>query len=183
MDTETCWKLYEFEWEQRNALTSAVGIPIVAVTAIGGAIATMALSFPYHVAPLLTFVFGVSLAVAAGLLIASIVLIFRFLLTASYRKLASPVLMLIHSQELIEWHLANNSSRAAAITEFKHEFMLHMAKATHVNFSNNEQRSECVRNATISLAAALVVLGAAVGCYVLAQQFTTDPVHNVRIVQ
>jgi hypothetical protein len=183
VDKETCWKLYEFEWEQRNALASAVGIPIVAVTAVGGVIATMALSFPYGGVPILALGFIASLVFSTALLITSVCMIFRFLLTASYRKLDSPVKLLGHSKNLVEWHLANDSSREAAIAEFEGQLLLHIASAADNNSRNNEQRSDSIRQATICIASALIFLAIAVCCYVPAQLSSAETVHNVKIVK
>lgn len=181
MDPDLYQQIYAFEWDQRSALNSAANIPIVATTVLGGAIATMGLGYPYSSST-------ESLSFAMLMLTASVALgwsaysIVRSLVSSKYKKIPSPMTLREHFANLSAWHLRNAGSIEKAEEEFKDLLNLRLAEAADANAANNEARAAYIFRATISLALALIVLGAAAVLYVRASIARSEKVHQVRIV-
>jgi hypothetical protein len=181
MDSELYQQLYKFEWEQRSALNSAVNIPIVATTVLGGAGATMALSYPYS-AVLPGFGFVIAMLGALVCLAYSVYSILRSLITSKYKKTPSPIELRKHFEALSAWHLQNGSTTDAARIEFEDKLNLRLAEATEANATNNNSRAVYIFRATVALFIALVFLAVAAALYVAASVASDGRIHKARIV-
>ncbi len=182
MDSELYKDLYKFEWDQRTHLTSAVNIPIVAITALGTVTVTMAIGYGYTNS-VAAWTFSGFLLVSAVALAAALVLVITSLLSSEYQKIPSPIRLRNHFEALCAWHLRNGSTREAAQKEFSEAFNLHLARAAEENGKRNRLRGNYVFLASAALSVALIPMSVAGALYVAAHIGALEEVHNVRLVK
>lgn len=183
MDPELVSKLYDFEWQQRNNLTSAVPIPVLGITAVGGAALTIAQSLRFHQ----TWAFwvpAVLLALAMLLLAAALAFVFASLVFPTYKKLASPVALYAAFEDLKKYYADHGDPDAArsAATEFNNGLRERSIEATHVNGTINQARGNRIRLAIILIVLALVLTAIASGFYVVDRITAAPSAQDVRII-
>jgi len=168
MDRKIYQDQYDFELNQRNYLASSVNLPIMATTLVGGALSSMALSFPYKInSP--SIIFGITAIFSTIFLMISIYLIFRSFIGYEYQKLQPPSALNNHYDDLLNWHKDNDGTEEDAKNDF-HEYLYEkLGEAVEKNSNNNIERGNFLHMATITIAIAMVFLALSGGLYVFAK--------------
>lgn len=178
-------KQYDFELDQRNALTTAVNVPIVAITVLSTAASAALLDFPYKYSFLT--VFFVTFALPALLLLGfAIYSAMRSFWGYNYQKLPDPPALKAHLAELCRWHTANGTPstevNAAAGRDFQEYIDDRLAEAVESNGRNNIARGNYLHRATAAVCMALAVFVPAATTYAYAKATAEDKVHQVQLV-
>jgi hypothetical protein len=181
MNSEIYRDLYNFEMEQRGHLIDAVNVPIIAITVLGSALATMLLSFPYQPG-MLQLGFAVFSGVAGAGLVVAITAVFRSFIGYEYERPASPHIWQAHFDKLLVHYVGKADANALADAAFQRAFNSRLADATDTNRSNNRKRGNSIVLANICCAATLAALAAAGACFVIASIQQGALIHEVRIV-
>lgn len=182
MNSELYKDMYKFEWEQRSHLSSAVNIPIVAITALGTVLATIALGYPYE-SSCKSLLFPIAAALTALLISIAIGFVIFSLINSKYSKLPSPLKLRNYYSELCEWHTKNGSTVEAASKEFQANFDSHLAQVAEANGVRNRIRGNSIFLASVFLSLSLIPLGIAGFYYVTAKINAPDKVQSFRIVK
>lgn len=179
-------KQYDFELEQRNGLTSATNIPIVAITVVASAASVIFLDYRYN-RDLLSYAFG-GFAGAALLTIAfSVYSVFRSFWNYNYQKLPSGKALRQHNEALLTWHLQNGSSpddaKVLAEADFADYLTGRIAEAADWNGQNNVVRGNYLHRATAAIALGVTLFLPAALLYAHNKATAEDKVHQVRITE
>ena len=178
-------KQYDFELDQRNALASAVNVPIVAITVLSTAASAALLDFPYKF-NILSGLFIAFALPALALLGFAIYSAMRSFWGYNYQKLPDPPALKAHLAELSRWHVANGTPAAevaaAAGRDFQEYIDDRLAEAVESNGTNNIARGNYLHRATAAVGMALAVFVPAAATYAYAKATADDKVHQVQLV-
>lgn len=186
MHPELFRKQYDFELEQRNSLTAATNIPIVAITVVASATSVILLDYRYS-GDFLSYVYG-GFAGAALLTIAfSVYSVFRSFWNYDYQKLPSVKSLRQHSEALHAWHLQNGSTPEDAKTmtdaDFSDYIAGQLAEAADWNGQNNIVRGNHLHRATAAIALGVALFLPAALLYATNKATAEEKVHNVRLTE
>lgn len=181
MDKNIYQDQYDFELNQRAYLASAVNIPLVAVTILGSAIASMGVGFSYHI-DASSIIFVMCLSASALALVVSISFIFYSLIGYEYKKLPPPSQLNNTYNELSEWHKDTYGNDEGANVDFENEFCERLGQAVEVNSKNNISRGNFLHAATISLAVATIFIGISGFLYVVNKVDNSSNPQKIEIV-
>lgn len=185
MTPELFQKQYDFELEQRNGLTSATNIPLVAITVVASATSVILVDYRYG-NDSLTYAFGVFAAATLLAIVFSVYSLFRSFWNYDYKKLPRPADLLKHHQDLYSWHLQNGrtseEARTLADADFEAYLVGNIAEATDWNGRNNVVRGNRLHQATAAIAIGVALLLPTALLYAQNKVTAEDHVHQVRII-
>lgn len=186
MDSGLFLKQYDFELEQRNSLASAINIPIVALTALGGALGSMAASYQYA-NDLFTYFFLAFVILALTSLLISLYQTFKSFAGYVYEKIPSTTKLSAHYEELKKWYEEQGTDEKAieqlATADFQTFLNDSVAKATDVNSQNNITRGNYLHGAITTIAFTFVFLLLSSSLYLYQKATSTEQIHQVKIVK
>jgi hypothetical protein len=178
-------KQYDFELDQRNGLTSATNIPLVAITVVASATSVILVDYRYGF-DYLTYAFGIFTAATLGAIAFSVYSLFRSFWNYDYQKLPRSTDLLKHSQDLYSWHVQNGSNSAEARTHADADFADYLfgriAEATDWNGQNNTVRGNRLHRAIAAIALGVTLLFPSALLYAYNKVTVEDKVHQVRII-
>ena len=179
-------KQYDFELEQRNGLTSATNLPIIAITVLASATSVALLDYRFT-QDLQSYAFG-SFAGASLLAITfSVYSAFRSFWNYDYQKLPSAKALRQHGESLSTWHLQNGSSpeEAKALTEadFTEYLTGQIVEAADWNGQNNVVRGNYLHRATAAIALGVALFLPAALLYAHNKATAEEKVHQVRLTE
>jgi hypothetical protein len=178
-------KQYDFELEQRNGLTSATNIPIVAITVVASATSVILTDFRYQGGLLSYIFFGFAVATVAAISF-SVYSVFRSFWNYNYKKLPLAKDLRLHGEALQKWHLQNGStheeSRALAEVDFSDYLNERIAEAADWNGKNNVVRGNYLHRATAAIAFGVALLLPAALLYAHNRWTAEDKVYQVRVL-
>jgi hypothetical protein len=155
MDREIYQKQYDFELDQRNSIASAINIPMMAITILGGALSATILGFSYS-ANLTTYAFCFLVGISLISMSYSLLCVFKSFLGYSYQKLPQSSLIAKHYKTLIDWHRNEGKSQNEAEVEAKKDFHdyinLRLSEAAEHNGNNNITRGNYLHKSTMWVA-------------------------------
>lgn len=173
---------YNFEWEHRSHLTSALNIPIAGITIVGAAFAAMVQSFPYKDFQNLKYVFiGFSILSFVSLALV-VIFLFRAFLGYTYKRIATPKKFDNYYKRLLEWHKRQNNMQQSADELFEIYFNQRVAEASEVNAANNKRRSLNLNRSNLTIAISLIFLAITSTAYLSAKITAPEPIHNIKII-
>ena len=186
MDSNLFLKQYDFELEQRNSLASAINIPIVALTALGGALGSIAASYKYG-SNISTYIFIGLVALALISLLVALYQTFRSFAGYVYEKIPSTIQLSAHYENLKLWHLEQGLSEDLAVVEATKDFQNYLntaiAEATDVNSKNNISRGNYLHGAVTTIAFTFVFLLMSSSLYLYQTATQDEKVHQIKIVK
>ena len=162
MKDEIFKQAYDFEVDQMRHLDSKVNVPIIGVTAVGGALASILSQFNYG-SDWITYLFVVFTALTTMMLIITIFLIFRSLsFFYHYNALASKRLFNFYAKE-------NATEENASCTKdfLDAAVITLLVDATDRNRLINNDRARYLALATLFLSFSLIFLGPGTGIYLV----------------
>jgi hypothetical protein len=182
MNDELLDKLYEFQWELRDKLTSAINIPILGISIVGGFATTIALDTHFDQGAVSSMVSGALLLVGLSLVFA-VWCVASTLLTRAYLSLPSAGKMDRHHSSLLAWHRDNGTPDAETVarSEFALELRERKISAVDRNSEINQSRAAGTRSATIGVVASLVFCGVAAVGYYFQRGVAPEPAYKVTI--
>jgi len=185
MNREIYQKQYDFELEQRNAIASSTNTPVVSITVIGGALASMVVAFPYS-REAITFGFLAFAMLSAISAVVALVYIFRSVIGYSYQKIPSPVALTAHFEELKNWHRNNGTSQDQIIAESKKDFDTYfearLSEASEHNGNNNLRRGNYIHDSTVAIAIALAFMVLCSPFFIYVKSNSKENTHKVEVV-
>ena len=184
MHPELFRKQYDFELEQRNSLTAATNIPIVAITVVASATSVILLDYRYS-RDFLSYVYGGFAGAALSAIAFSFYSVFRSFWNYEYQKLPSAKSLRQHSVALHTWHLQNGSTPEDAKTMTDSDFAEYMAgqlaEAADWNGQNNVVRGNYLHRATAAIALGVALFMPAALLYANNKATAEEKVHQVRV--
>lgn len=178
-------KQYDFELEQRNGLTSATNIPMVAITVVASAVSVIVVDF--HYAPdIATYGFSLLALATLGAISFSVYSVFRSFWNYDYKKLPRSADLRQHSEDLLGWYIKNGSTaveaRPLAEADFLDYLTERIAEATDWNGQNNVVRGNYLHRATAAIALGVALLLPTALLYAHNKLTADEKVHQVRLV-
>lgn len=186
MHPELFYKQYDFELEQRNALTAATNIPIVAITVVASATSVILLDYRYS-QNLLSYVYG-GFASAALLTIAfSVYSVFRSFWNYDYQKLPTAKSLQLHNHALYAWHLqlgcTPEDAKTLADADFADYVAGQIGEAADWNGQNNVVRGNYLHRATAAIALGVALFLAGALLYAHNKATAEEKVYQVRLTK
>jgi hypothetical protein len=185
MDRELTRKQYDFEIDQRNALASAINIPIVAITVVASAASAVVLDFSYELSPR-TYAFALCMTTAMAAVVFSVYSVFRSFWNYEYQKLSSPKALTAHYNELIAWHKGQGQADEVAVQNAKADYETyvyeHLSEAADWNGQNNLARGNYLHRATAAIAIAVACFVPAALLYAHARATSPEKIYQVRVL-
>lgn len=185
MHLELFRKQYDFELDQRNGLTSATNIPLVAITVVASATSVILVDYRYGF-DALTYTFCALAATALGAVAFSVYSLFRSFWNYEYQKLPRSIDLLKYIGELHEWHVNNGNTpteaRTLADADFAEYLLQRVADATDWNGQNNIVRGNRLHQATAAIALGVAFLLPTALMYAYNKVTADEKTHQVRIV-
>lgn len=157
MKTDLYKEHYQFEWDHRSHLTSAINIPIAVATVLGGAITVMAQKYPYS-SLIESYAFIATISIATLCIAIAIFFLFYSFHGYEYKRIPTPLKLQSHYNELLEWHNKYSNGKKSADSKFEEYFNLRMGEATEINAHNNKNKSAYLYRCHTSLAIAVVFI-------------------------
>lgn len=185
MHRELFQKQYDFELDQRNALISAVNVPIVAITVLTSAASAALLDFPYQL-DVKSWVFLLLCLLGFAALLFAVYSGFRSFWGYEYQKLPDATQLRSHFEGLCRWHENCGNSpedaKASALLDFADYLDERLAEAVEWNSKNNLARGNYVHRATAAIAFALMFFLPSAGIYVYTKATAEERLYRVRLV-
>jgi hypothetical protein len=179
-------KQYDFELDQRNGLTSATNIPIVAITVVASAASVILLDYRYS-KDLSSYVFAGLAGAALFTIVFSAYNVFRSFWNYHYQKLPSARALKQHGDALRAWHLQSGSSPEDAQTLTEADFAEYLsgqiAEAADWNGQNNVVRGNYLHRATAAIALGVALFLPAAFLYTHSKATAEEKVHQVRLTE
>lgn len=172
---------YQFEWDHRSHLTSALNIPIAASTVLGGAVTVMAKSYPYEKA-IITYVFIGALLLAVACIALSIVFLFKAFHGYQYKRIPTPLALKLYYDGLLAWHTQYDNGKESADPRFEEYFNERVAEATEVNALNNKNKSAYLYRCNTALAVAVLFMAVASAPYLIATINEKEKTYSVNVI-
>lgn len=173
---------YQFEWDHRSHLTSALNIPIAVTTVIGGALTIMIQSFLYHNDLATYFFIGLNVLTIISIVLA-VFFVFKSLHGYKYQRIPTPKKLKKHYDDLVKWHVTYGDGMADAKKEFKQSFHEGMAEAVEINAHNNKSKSAYIYRANVALATSLLFLAFSSVPFLVKTVGENEKIHLVRIIE
>lgn len=173
---------YQFEWDHRSHITSALNVPIAVATVIGGAITVMAQKFPYS-NEVITWFFVPLPSLGAISIIVSAVFLFKAFHGYQYQRIPTPQTLRNYYDKLVEWHNQYGNGKADADKEFDDYFHKRMAEATEINARNNKAKSAYLYRTNTSLAVSLLFVAIASVPFLIKTVAAGEKIQLVKIVE
>ena len=173
---------YQFEWDHKSHLTSALNIPIGVATVIGGAIALMVKKYPYH-QDFNTIGFVALISFSALLIVIAAYYLFKALHGYQYQRIPTPKTLKTYYDDLLQWHESYGNGKQAAEEEFNEYFHQRMAEAVDVNAHNNKSKSGYLYRTNVLLAISLLFVAFSSVPFLVKTIAARDQVHSIRIVE
>ena len=172
---------YQFEWDHRSHLTSAMNIPIAVATVLGGAVTVMAQKYPYNEL-MASYAFIATLSIAALCIAISILFLFSAFHGYQYQRVPTPLSLKAYYDELLAWHDKYSNGKESADVKFDEYFNLRVAEATEINAHNNKNKSAYLYRCNTSLAIAVAFIALSSIPFLLATINGNEKTYSVRIV-
>jgi len=172
---------YDAERQQQQSLLSFVGVPIGAISLVGGAAITMFQSFPFD-SDALTYIFLGFTVPALCALAYSICALIRMLVGYKGAWIGSAKEFAKYYQELKDWSDRGERPEGFADKRFEQKLNEKYAEAATHNRDNNKRRSGFLANAMISLVVSVVLVALAAIPYTFAKQQVPDKLYQVELV-
>lgn len=172
---------YQFEWDHRSHLTSALNIPIAASTVLGGAVTVMAKSYPYENA-ITTYLFIGALFLAVACIGLAIVFLFKAFHGYQYKRIPTPLALKSYYDELLTWHNQYGNGKETADPRFEEYFNQRVAEATEVNALNNKNKSAYLYRCNTALAVAILFMAVSSVPYLIATINEKDKTYSVNVL-
>lgn len=161
MHPELFRRQYDFELDQRNGLTSAASIPLVAITAVASATSVILVDYRYGADPF-TYTFCALALTTFCAVSYSVYSLFRSFWNYEYQKLPRSTDLLTHIGELHVWHVSKGSTPMDVQTlvdaDFDDYLLQRIADATDWNGQNNVVRGNRLHQATAAIALGVACL-------------------------
>ncbi|GLS27222.1 hypothetical protein [Marinibactrum halimedae] len=185
MNREILQNQYDAEMERKVSLSSAVNVPIVALTVIATATSTMILKLPYsHSA--FTYIFISIVAISVAFSGYAVILLFKSLVGHNHAKLPLSRELKEHYEKLISWYReqeeGEESSVQSANQDFEDYFNDCLIEAADINSENNIIRGGYIHEATVNISRALIALFLASPFFLYVKINTEPPVHKIEII-
>jgi len=185
MEREIYQKQYDFELEQRNSIASAINIPMMAITILGGALSAVILGFSYA-SNLITYLFCTIVGLSIISLSYSLFCVFKSFLGYSYQKLPASSLISLHYKKLVDWHRENGenqeNSDAYAKNDFYEYINQRLSEAAEHNGNNNIKRGNYLHKATTGVAVSVFFMFFTSFLYVHNRLGNNNSSYNVKII-
>lgn len=172
---------YDFELNQRAYFASAINIPIVAVTILGSAIASMGVGFLYSISAS-SIIFVMCLSISILSLAVSVFFVFNSLIGYEYKKIPPPSELNKTYQELSEWYIETEGKDEGVNADFENALCERLSQAVEVNSKHNITRGNFLHAATISLAVATIFIGISGFFYVINKVDNSSAPHKIEII-
>ncbi len=145
---------YDFELTRKEALTSALTLPVGVLSGLGSVLALMARLFTYRDS-VLTWMFTLEFAGAACAFVSCLILMGRAYLAQTYTYL--PLLRQLSAarDEFLEYARRMVGGEAEVMEEFENDFRRRIIEASDRNTESNDRRSKLLHWGRISLFAVL----------------------------
>lgn len=182
MKSEIYKEFYDFEWDHRSHLTSAVNIPIAGATVVGGGIAVMIQGFSYsnnHS----TKIFIICAVLAILCFIGVLYFIFKAFHGYTYERISTPLTFKKYYDELLEWHNRYGDGKSSADVRFEYHFNNRLAEAAEVNALNNKNRSAYLYRANAVLALCLLFAVFAAAPYLVTKIDKPEKTYSIKIIE
>lgn len=150
LDFEFLKDRYDFELGRKEALTTALTLPVGVLSGLGSVLALMARSFTYH-DPVLTWVFALGFAGAACAFVSCLILMGRAYLAQTYMYLPLLRQLTTSQNEFLEYAKVMAGEQAEVMEEFENDFRRRIIEAADSNTESNDRRSKFLHWARISL--------------------------------
>jgi hypothetical protein len=173
---------YQFEWDHRSHLTSALNVPIAVATVIGSALAVMAQSFSYQ-ANLTTYLFVVLIVLSVASIVVAVFFLFRALHGYEYQRTPTPAVLKKYYDDLVQWHESNGSDSLTAENEFDEYFHQKIAEAVENNATNNKRKSGYLYRTNLTLAISLLFVGLSSIPFLVRTVTAGDKVYSIRVLE
>lgn len=173
---------YQFEWDHRSHLTSALNVPIAVATVIGGALAVMVQSFNYQT-DFTTYIFVALSALSATSIVVAVFFLFRALHGYQYERTPTPLVLKNYYDDLVNWHEANGSDKPTAESEFDEYFHQKIAESVETNATNNKRKSGYLYRTNLTLAIAMLFAGLSSVPFLIKMVATGDKIYSIRVLQ
>ena len=144
------WRLYEFEWQHKNATHALVAVPAAVLSALAASLVAMFGSFSYAWS-IPTYAFIVFSSIALLFFVFSCVFVFKFLTGPKWQKLPKLHALLEHKQVLLTHFSTYPDCNERADKEWESYMLERLSGAVRANATNNELRMEHFGNALICL--------------------------------
>jgi len=184
MDIEIYRKQYDFEMEQRNGLASAINIPIVALTIVGGALSSLLLKFKFTDS-WFSHLFLSSSVACTALIVVSVYYLSKSFIGYVYDKIAPSSYLADYYQQLYDWNLSQNSdqneSKRQTDIDFENYMKKSLSEASEANGNNNLKRGNYLHGATATAVLAFIFLMVSSAFYVYQKANSKEPIHQVQI--
>jgi hypothetical protein len=185
MNTDIYFRQYDFELEQRNSMTSATNLPVVAITVVASAMSITLLDFRFS-SSWLSWTFGGLITCVVAALSASVFYVFRSFYNYEWRKLPPAEQLRQHKLELHAWYISNGSTKAEATASAEDDFAeflsARVAEAADWNGQNNIVRGNYLHRATAAVAFGVAFFVPAAMIYAHNKATTDDKVHQVQLI-
>lgn len=182
MKSDIYKEFYQFEWDHRSHLTSALNIPIAGATIVGGGIVVMIQGVPYT-ANITTSIFVLFSAIAVLCLLGVLLFIFKAFHGYKYKRIATPLTFTEYYKELLAWHTKYGQGKASADERFEEYFNQRLAEAAEVNAQNNKNRSAYLYRANASLALCLLFMVFSSVPYLIIKVEVPEKIYSIKIVE
>lgn len=182
MKHEVFQKQYDFELEQRNGIASATNTPIVALTILGGALASIITGFKYSQG-WITYIFLAAVTLTCISMLVCIYKVVRTFLGYSYQKIPGANLLKQHLQDLKDWHSNNGGSDDGAQKDFDEYFNERLSEAAEHNSQNNIKRGNYLHDATASVVIAFIFLFIASPFYIYQKVSAQENIYQVKLIK
>jgi hypothetical protein len=182
LNREVFQKQYDFELEQRNGIASATNTPIVALTILGGALASAIIGFEYTCS-LITYFFAFFISLTSISMLVCVYKVVRTFLGYSYQKIPAASLLKQHLDSLKSWHAANGGNDTLAHNDFDNYYDERLSEAAEHNSQNNIMRGNYLHDATASVVIAFVFLFIASPIYIYQKVSSTEKVYQVQLIK
>lgn len=182
MQREVFQKQYDFELEQRNGIASATNTPIVALTVLGGALASIIVGFKYSHG-LITYLFVLFIILTTISMLVCVYKVVRTFLGYSYQKTPPASQLKRHLEDLKSWHQNNGGGDADAFKDFDEYFDDSLSEAAEHNSQNNIKRGNYLHDATAFVVIAFIFLFIASPFYIYKKVSTPDKVYQVKLIK
>lgn len=173
---------YEFEWNHRSHLSSALNIPIAVTTVLGGSFVILIQSFPFA-EDWLTYLFVFFLCASIVGLITAIFFLCRAVLGYCYKCIPTPLRLKKYYDELVAWWERHEGTRENASDDLMAHIDECMAKAVEVNATNNLTKSAFIYRSNAALIVTLIFLFASSIPFLIKTKNFESQIIRVEIVE
>ncbi len=172
---------YDFEWNHRNHLHSALQIPIALATLLGGAIAFLVQKFPYK-DDTTTYIFVLIISLGIISLLTGIYYLIRSIKGVGYYRLPTPLKIKKHYDDLLKWRISKKDTQEDAERDLENFINLRLSEAVEKNANTNQNRAAYIYKSNTSFTYTLIILFIATIPYLFANISTDEKIYKIEIV-